>query len=153
MKKFLLGLAAVIVLLLAVVSFSGKTTDGNLGGGLKTVLETFSGGIQVGNPQLGEGTVVTKILKGNCTLTVGGAVTASTTGAFDCPVTNAKFGDNVFVTMPTTTVSTQVGGWTFRWAGASSTNGFITVGLFNSTGANATPTAATRTNLSYLILR
>lgn len=98
------------------------------------------------------GTAVTQLLKGTCSL-IGDTYTviASTTKAFDCAVTGALTGDLVFPGNATSTVAGL--GWENSSGSASSTAGFITIRVSNSTGANAVIPASVASSTPYFILR
>ena len=89
------------------------------------------------------GTTLTGLLAGTCDL-IGMDVsqTATTSAAYDCAVTGAAAGDIVLATMSTSSPTAHVfHGWRILGVNASSTAGFITLHIWNGTGANAVPSA------------
>lgn len=90
----------------------------------------------------GSNGTLSSVLTGTCTF-IGTtlSVAATTTQAFDCAVTGARAGDNVFVQLATSTPTLNEG-WTVVGANASTTNDFITIKLFNGIGAATTTQAA-----------
>ena len=100
------------------------------------------------------GTSMSQVLSGNCTLIgTDASVTASTTKAFDCAVSNVVSTDRVMVQLATSTVA-NYGGWAITGSKASTTAGFITVILQNLTGANAVPSVVSLgSSTPYLIIR
>ncbi|MFA6095409.1 MAG: hypothetical protein WC767_01040 [Candidatus Paceibacterota bacterium] len=109
-----------------------------------------SSGITVGS----SGTAITQVLKGTCTLLANVSIAATSTGFADCAVTGVQSGDNVFVSLSTTT--TAIGNnWVVAGTKASTTAGFISVKLLNLTGTTAVPAATSGfgSSTSYLIVR
>lgn len=65
---------------------------------------------------------------------------ATTTKVYDCAVSGVNASDTVIASISTSTVSGS-GGWVVAFTKASSTPGFIEVGVANLTGAAAVPSA------------
>lgn len=99
------------------------------------------------------GSTVTQLLVGTCNLISDASIAATSTAAVDCAVTGSVAGDKVFVSLATTTPSTNLG-WRITGANASSTSGYITVKLMNLTGAAAVPSVSSvGSSTQYLIIR
>ena len=80
------------------------------------------------------GNAISKLIATTCNLTgMNVSHPASTTRAYDCAVSGLLSTDRVFAQLSTTTIT--LGGtpyWTITSAGASSTNGFATVLIWNN---------------------
>lgn len=137
----------------------GATSAGNLlienyipyvlyNGGINTAKDlNVTGGVTFGS----SGTTFNKIIEGTCSAGLIGfdtTQTASSTRPYDCAVTGVVSGDVVMITNATTSAlwngangSTGYGAWYVSGAKASSTSGFITVGVTNATGLSGVPSA------------
>lgn len=105
--------------------------------GATTLASTTATTFKIGQ----SGTATTLALNGTCALLGANlAVAATTTQAFDCTVAAAVAGDRVFVSLATTTPTTNEG-WKLHGANASSTSGYITILLTNLTGGTVSPAA------------
>lgn len=105
--------------------------------GASTLASTTATTFKIGQ----SGTATTLALNGTCALLGANlAVAATTTQAFDCTVAAAVAGDRVFVSLATTTPTTNEG-WKLHGANASSTSGYITILLTNLTGGTVSPAA------------
>lgn len=98
------------------------------------------------------GTAVSQLLTGTGALIYSNStVTASTTRFFDIAVTGVVAGDKVFVQTATTTANGA--GWLITEASASSTPGFITLGVVNNSGVTGNIPRNIASATPYLILR
>lgn len=124
-----------------------STPSGSTVGGLG---ERFPHGLAIGSnttvtsPKLtigNSGTPTGQVVWGTCNLiTKASSQSASTTAPYDCAATGVQSGDTVFVQLATSTPSTNSQRtWRLQGAQASSTSGYITVYLHNSTGASNKP--------------
>jgi len=86
-------------------------------------------------------------------ITVGATVAASSTAAFDCPVTGVLSGDAVFAEQSTTTPSGTAQTWQVLGASASTTAGFVTLTVYNPTSVAATVPLYIASSTQLLILR
>lgn len=135
------GLVALIAIVLFLVFGQYSSVLSKLGG-VTNYDEVDATAIKIGGAN---GSRVGPIISGNGALTVtiaGASVTASTTAAFDLPITGVVSGDNVFATFATTTAPSPQWGatspsWIIMSAKASTTAGFITVTVLNQTGGTA----------------
>lgn len=151
-----IGLVAIII---AIIAFSLPQTQNDLG----AFGTRFPSGIAVGSgasvDTLGtlsvgdDGTQVTEMIVGKCTLIMSSfTVTASTTAAADCAVTGVVSGDTVFAQFATST--TAFLGWSIGQVSASSTSGFITMRVANNIGvASVIPASLASSSVQYLIVR
>lgn len=99
------------------------------------------------------GTPLGQVMASTCALIANSyTVAASSTVPMDCAVTNALSTDLVFAQFATSTQIGQ-GGWAVRGSSASSTNGFITITVVNSTGASNLIPASVASTTKYIILR
>lgn len=142
MKYLITALAAIAAIAIG-FSIVGTNPEAERFGGVSNF-----DGVAIGSDGLQQGTtgsVITKMIKGTCNLT-GGSVTASSSAFGSCAVTGATSGDLVFASLATTSSQSWV-----TAAQASTTDGFITVRVFNN-GATAHITAF-GTTTSYWIVR
>lgn len=99
------------------------------------------------------GSTITKIITGTGSL-IGPNYTslaASSSIPFDIAVTGVVSTDKVFAQFAT---SSAVGaGWLITGASASTTSGYITLGVVNNTGAAATIPASVASTTKYFIIR
>lgn len=166
MTNLKLWIAMVVVAIIAITAHLHATPSpqASLGASCQTTtclengLWLTSGSLTVG----ASGSDIGQILEGTCALIVpsgaGATITASTSAPFDCAVTGAQSGDNVIMTIATSTVSgkygTQLGQFMIVGAKASSTSGFITAMVYNATGGNASPsTYGYASTTTYIITR
>lgn len=137
------------------------TTDTLQADGATTLAAlSTTGNLTVGS----SGDAVSRINQGTCNIhATNNTITASTTIQVDCQagtgtqtaLTNLpawSAGDTVFVTQSTSTPTTYEG-LSILGANSSTTAGFITLKLFNGTGATFTWTAAASSTLQYLHIR
>jgi hypothetical protein len=98
------------------------------------------------------GTKVSKVLRGTGSLIGSPSIAATSSAPMDIAVTGVVAGDNVFVSMATTSrVSTGVN-WLVCGASASSTSGFITVNVCNNSGIAGIPPIGATSSLQYWIV-
>lgn len=159
MIKSYLKILAIVVVAVAMFVIGRSTAETTLFGGNYT---GFPNGITVGGgdyaevpalaitgkSQLGtSGTFLSQLTFGSTTACVLGslgptAITAShpatTTKVYDCAVSGVLAGDVVFGSISTSTVS-GAAGWSVVSAKASSTSGYIELGIYNGTGAAGVP--------------
>ena len=141
-KKISYGIAAFV---LAVAAALNPNVIGLVGGTTNLDRLDLSEGLTVGTT----GATMAFIKFGTMNCTGYGSIAASSTGLIDCPVTGVTKSDTLFVQNPTSSPST----WEIVSAGASTTNGYITVRLYNGTGAAAIPPATATSSLRYLTIR
>lgn len=100
------------------------------------------------------GTAVSQINAGNCVITASANTIAATSSAtVECAATGARFGDDVSITVSTSSSVSLFGGLTVAGVSASATNDVIIVKLFNQTGATFTWTAlASTTAFQYRVI-
>ena len=97
-----------------------------------------------------QGTAITKLLVGTCSLIASSfSFAASTSIAVDCAVTNATPGDIVDAMFGTST--SNGAGWLITQASASTTPGFLTFRIVNNTGATAIIPASIASTTDYQI--
>lgn len=134
-------------------------------GGFNTNLPMVLGGllnVNAGSLFSTTGTQVNRVNFGTCQIQASAnTIAASTTATADCvlaagtppgtALTGITAGDIVSVT-PSTTTPTTYEGLQVHGASASSTPGYITVNLFNGTGATFTWTSAASTSLQYQVM-
>lgn len=139
------------------VNLQKNDVSAQLGGSLNVADTDFAGfvtargGVYVGTssvPATQRSGVITRMLKGTCNLT-GGIIAATSSANTFCAVTGVNPGDSVFVSLATTTLFSGSG--IVAGAEASSTPNYITVKLFNMTGA-ATTTATIGTGVNYFVI-
>lgn len=108
-------------------------------GGVTNYDEVDATAIKIGGTN---GSRVGPVIAGTCTLLGANLpVSASSTAPFDCAVTGVVAGDQVFVSLATTSKTTN-GEWIAASSNASSTSGFITINLTNYTSAAASPASS-----------
>lgn len=106
-----------------------------------------------------KGTTMSQILKGTCNLSTTVARTALSTSTlpFQCAVTNAASGDQVFVSLAndggSVTGPANIGGIRVSYAIASTAASFIEVGLSNWSGAATSSYTLATTSIQYWIVR
>lgn len=155
MKSILSSIIAAAIVSVVLLGAALPSLDSNnLGGVYNNPSKTyFQDGIVVSGATstvnaltLGSsGTALAQIVKGTCNL-VGGSIAATSSAPADCAVTGVKSGDIVLATLATSTNGVITG------ARASSTDGYITVRVFNLTGA-ASSVSALGSSTAYFILR
>lgn len=148
-KNNIVGLIAIVIAVFAIGLHSGAITFGGVDTGT-----AFPHGIQIGNPaKIGTNpTNLAKFLAGQCSLIASSyTVAASTTVPMDCAVKGEVNTDVPFAQFATSTQIGQ-GGWAIRGASASSTSGFITVSVVNSTGASGIIPASIASTTKYIVL-
>lgn len=164
-----------ILLLAVVIFFGGRASVGGLSfGDSSTSLPnglTVGGGTYASVPAFSvtgasvfgaAGTSISQVIAGGTSLCVLGtkgpgninsSQAASTTVVYDCPITGVIAGDAVMAEFASSTVM-GMNGWEITMAKASSTSGFIELGLYNGTGANAIPSVSgAGSSTSVLIIR
>lgn len=144
---------------------SGTTTYDNIGLLTLKVGTTCNDGFGYAGCN---GTQIARINSGQCFFAPAGTtITASTTVAVDCQatamisttaaaaLTGVTLGDNVQVTISTTTSQVGYGGLLLAGASASSTSGYITLRIYNATGGTFTwPVVGTASGTaSYLVTK
>lgn len=168
------GILAVVAIVIALTSGGsgasfGAATSGNVTN--FTALDVEDGyyvdGTQVFNGSgsliVGtSGSTISFLKTGTCNLSTGGtaSINATSTLTVDCgagekgstAIAGITAGDKVFLQMPTTTPTTFLG-VNVIGANASSTTGFITLTLFNGTGAAYTITPAASSSIQYWVAR
>ena len=112
---------------------------------------TSSLGMVVGSA----GTPVNQLLHGTCSLIYSTVLlTATTTSNYDCAVTGVLNGDQVFVTAgATTTIAAGFTDFLIVGAKASTTAGYITISVYNGTGATQGVPVNIASSTVYLIVR
>lgn len=162
-----LGVLAVVTIVSAATTISTNiVTEGNLTvtgtvgvTGVTTLVNASTTRVSIG----ASGTTVTQLVKGFCSSwngtglnSIDGSQTASTTEAYDCAVTGVVSGDLVVAQLSTSTPITSSAGsayWSIIGAKASTTDGYITVLLYNN-GPTAVPSAlGVGSSTSYIIIR
>jgi len=159
-------IAVVVVAIIAIVGLispkAGIVQIPELGGGTRMIngLSTTSTSPDAGEVQTtylttgSSGTKVDQLITGTCSLLLTGGtnvtIAATTTKIADCAVSGVVTGDVVFAQFATSTAVN--GGWTITSAAASTTSGYITVGVQNNTGASAVIPASVASTTRYLIL-
>lgn len=146
------AVTAIVVVALALAAFSTGSSK-VAGGTFSTITQYFNDGIVVSGAtstfsslKLGtNGSSGTFSKWGTCNL-VGGAIAATSSASADCAVTGVLAGDIVIATLSTSSIGVITG------AAASTTSGFITVRVFNLTGA-ASSVSALGTSTSYRVTR
>lgn len=113
--------------------------------------ETFKQGLQIGV----RGSEIHTVLTGTCNLLGARSLTASTSIGYDCAVPGVVSTDRVFIMAPKTIpVQNTFGTYFAKDAYASTTSGYITVDIYNGTGAATTsPSTTVLTGWRYLIIR
>ena len=151
-KNLTIGL--VIAILIAVSALFLPRIGNSVGvapsGQVHYQMESFQQGVQLGQ----RGTPIKAAYTGTCNLTgMNLSHTASTTKAYPCAATGVISGDQVFVTLSTSTPM-HVNGWVIAGAKASSTAGFIDVVISNFTGTDRIPSSmAVGSSTQYHALR
>jgi hypothetical protein len=147
-KNIVIGVLAVLTLFFGFSYFKGSPPLGAATGPAHYQTEAFMQGLQIGQ----RGSVVANLLKGTCSLIAPSfTVAASTTVAMDCAITGVVSGDLVFVQFATSTAA--FAGWQVGTASASTTAGYITVGVNNWTGVSGVIPASVASSTKYLIVR
>lgn len=130
---------------------SGYTPEpgANVTGQIHRQLEQFTQGVVLGP----NGGTIGEMRAVQCDLIANVSITASTSAPVDCAVTGVASGDAVFAQLSTTSQNATNRQWLITSAKASSTAGYVTVMLWNGTGANAVPSATavgSSTNVQYV---
>ena len=116
-----------------------KTSTGavTIGSGAVTIsgATTHSSTVAIGS----SGTALTQVLSGTCNQVFGNQTMAATSSvSAQCAVTGMVSGDKVFVTFPasasTTNATRTNGGWAFKGASVSTTDGYIIFTWENKVG-------------------
>lgn len=163
---WLLSIVVVILLIVvgAVAYFSSSSTSGrggtsnadtiSLGGSLLTGQDPTQGGtLQVGLT----GTGIAHINAGTCTINAYSATIAATgTAQVDCSagvsgpvaITGILPGDRILASLASTTVANNEG-LDIQWAAASTTPGYITLKIFNGSGAAYTWVSTASSSITY----
>jgi len=142
-------------------------TEGLFAGSGRQVEISRDGGFKLGS----SGTAVTRINTGTCYIQSYATTIAATSSAtvecqatalvrttattFTSPLTGVASGDAVNVTLSTATAGTTVGGLTITAATASTTAGYISLRVYNGTGATFTwPVTGSATGTaSYIVTK
>lgn len=123
---------ALVAIVIAIVGYYYPTVTGPLPGGISTYDEVDASALKIGT----NGSRVGPIIAGTCSLIMSNyTIAATTTVAADCAVSGVVSGDIVFANFATSTAN--FGGWLVPQSSASSTSGFITLRITNTTGATA----------------
>lgn len=157
-----------VVIVSAVIASVVSVGFGLVGGQSDPVLGGVSNSDQLGVSELKVGsgcnssfgyagctaTAITKFLTGTCDLIGTGALAATTSTSYDCAITGITSTDQVFVTGPDSLPCVAaVGCISLQEAHASTTDGFLTISVYNETGiASSTPTVTMKNGWQYLIL-
>ena len=160
----LVVIVSVFLIVTTVSAVTTITTNIDTGGtlnvsGLTTLTNASSTLLSVGTSGGSSGTTVAQILKGTCNLSTTVARTSLSTSTlpFQCAVTNVVSGDQVFVSLPndggSVTGLSNVGGIRLSYAIASTTNGYIEVGLSNMSGTATSSYTLATTSVQYWIVR
>lgn len=143
-KQLTIGvLVAIVIAIIGLFTPAGKTVATMFGGVTNyTVLSAST--LQVGpgcnnSYDTCQGSSITGLFKGTCTLLSDASVAATSTKNFDCAVTGVQSGDIVEAQL--TASSTIASQYVIKGAVASSTSGWVTISLLNLTGAAAVPSA------------
>lgn len=147
---YVLALVAVVIAIVA--CFIPKVTAPTAGS--ITTGTNFTHGISIGNTAtLGVApSNLSKVLAGTCSLIAATyTVAASTTAIMDCTVPGVVATDGVFAQFASSTVIGG-GGWAIRGASASSTAGFITIDVVNSTGASNVIPASIASTTKFIVI-
>lgn len=130
-KNLTYGLIVVgIIAIVGLFTPAGKAVVTRLGGATNFD-EVQATTIKIGGTN---GSRIGPIIATSCVLTYSNSsVVASTTAAFDCPVTGVVSTDLVFVQTATTTANGA--GWLITGAAASTTADWVTVRVANNSGA------------------
>lgn len=100
------------------------------------------------------GSRVGPVIATTCTLLANNTIAATSTGPVDCAVTGVVAGDVVFASLATTTATGafNTANYIVASAMASTTSGFVTLRIYNGTGASAIPAATSGVGSSTQIL-
>jgi hypothetical protein len=143
-KIFNFVIAGIVVGLLFFVMFKGPA---NVGGVFNQTTNNFREGIRVGE----NGN--TLIAADDCALIAGSAIhAASTTKPYDCAVPGVKTGDLVNAWVSTSTAPGNTF-WQVVSAKASSTDGYITILLYNNGAAQNPSLNSAGSSTGYMIFR
>lgn len=137
---FIIVLVIGLLIGIAVTGSNGKS----LGGTVENFPTNFVNGLYVGNL----GSYIKQVNEGTCTLTGITTVATSAVGSATCAATGVKSGDLVQVRAP----STITYGWQIVGASASTTDGYITVTVSNTSATTTVPTT-TKSGVQYLTTR
>lgn len=144
--KLTLGVALVAIVI-AIGGYYYPTVTSALPGGFSAFDEVDATALKIGT----NGSRVGPIIVGTCPIIMANySIAASTTVAADCAVTGVVTGDVVFAGFATS--SANFGGWFIAQSSASSTSGFITLRITNTTGATAIIPASVASTTKYLVL-
>ena len=132
------GVTALVVVLIALGFYSKgdqampvvQQPPTQIGGSISTIQQTFDRGFTAGP----DGTVINELRSTTCNLAIAAArlPLATSTQPFQCAITAVASGDQVWVAHPSDGGSQgRTGGITLGYAKASSTAGYIEVGLFS----------------------
>lgn len=149
----IIGVIAVVALIIAIIALFtpvGKQVVQGFGG-VTNYDEVDTTALKVGGSN---GTRVGPIITGQGALiysdgSAGSTVASSSTKFFDIAVTGEVVGDYVFVQSATSTVT--IGGWSIIGATASTSNGFITVGVYNGSNATGNIPRSIASSTTYLV--
>lgn len=152
---------AVLALVIGSVALVGNQPTGSQPLGAATPGTRFPNGVTVGKAANSPSNLA-NIIAGTCTSIIGADISqsASTTKPYDCAVTGAASGDLVFAVTSTSTTLTYGGFAPFEIVGAkaSTTAGFITFMVANTSGAAAVLSAVNAqagfaSSTNYLVVR
>lgn len=128
MKNILISLAILIVGFGAGYGFGGDSFQGTTNLDRLDLSEGFT---------LGSGaTTLTNLKSGTCTLVSDSSIAATSTGTGTCAITGVAAGDEVFISLATTTTNMNS---QYAVVGTVATTDSVTVRLLNLTGAAAVP--------------
>lgn len=169
-KNLIWAIGSVIVSVLLVAMFhlggTARNVFGTIGAGITNLtglsITGTPGSFDVsGTSTFGaNGTAVNRINFGSCTIyAYATTIAASTTATVDCQagasaltaLTGVSSGDVVAVTA-TTSISSTYEGIKIESANASTTNGYITMTLFNGTGTTFTWTGTASSTIKYIVI-
>lgn len=141
------GILIAIVIATGSLSLILHSSTANFGG-VTNYDEVDATAIKIGGTN---GTRVGPIISKTCSLAANTfTIAATSTALFDCAVTGVVSGDNVFVQSATTTGAFGAG-WLVAGAIASSTSGFVSVSIYNGTGASAVVPAGIASSTRVLV--
>ncbi len=145
-KKIWVALIAVAII--AIGGYFFPTALKSVFGGVTNYDEVDTTALKVGGAN---GSRIGPVITSTCSLIAASfTVTASTTAYMDCAVTGVVSGDGVFAQFATS--SAIFNGWSVASASASTTSGFLTIGVSNGTGANNVIPASVASSTKFIVL-
>ena len=124
---------------LAVGTSATIGTTLTISGATNMATASSTGLVKVHTLTVGTGDTVTKVLTGTCSLVSNTSIAATSTGTGTCATTGSVAGDQVFVSLATT--STVMTGRQWVIIGTVAGTDSTTVRLLNLTGADQVPSA------------